>query len=67
MAGSPYRTTADVPRADVAILERAWVDHTSRHRCRRNGGCETRRVLWSDALDSVSQTLEREIAKGEAA
>ena len=66
MAGSPDRTTADVLRADVAILERAWVDHTSRHRCRRNGGCETRRVL-RDALDSVSQTLEREIAKGEAA
>ncbi len=69
MAGSPYRTPADVLRADVTILDALLTVHTVRHGgaggCPANGGCETREVL-RQTLDSVSRMLEREIAKGEA-
>jgi hypothetical protein len=70
MAGSPYRTTADVLRADVAILEALLTVHTVRHGgiggCPANGGCELARALRG-MLDRFCDTLAREIAKGEAA
>jgi hypothetical protein len=66
MSGSPYATLVGVLRGDVANLERAWFDHTSRHRCQPDGGCETRRDL-RETLGLTRDRLAREIAKGEAA
>jgi|HubBroStandDraft_1064217.scaffolds.fasta_scaffold485347_2 hypothetical protein len=69
MAGSPYRTLADILRADVTILDALLTVHTVRHcgagDCPANGGCETQEEL-RQTFDSVSRRLEREIAKGEA-
>ena len=55
---SPYATLAGVLRADVANLERAFVDHTTRHRCPKVSGCELRKVL-KDALDHAREMLAR--------
>jgi hypothetical protein len=42
---SPHATLADVLRGDVTNLRNAYFDHTSRHRCRTDSGCELRRIL----------------------
>jgi hypothetical protein len=65
MADSPYATLVGVLQADVANLERARVDHTTRHGgafgCPATGGCEVRDVL-DDALKKIRGMLEREKA-----
>ena len=65
MADRPYATLAGVLQADVANLQRARVDHTTRHGgafgCPATGGCEVREVL-DDALKKISEMLEREMA-----
>jgi hypothetical protein len=65
MAGSPYATLAGVLKDDVAILQRAFNDHTTRHGgafgCPKEGGCRVREVL-KKALDEISEMLERETA-----
>lgn len=53
---SPYATLADVLRGDVANLEKAFVDHTTRHRCPKVSRCELRQVL-RDALDLAKEIL----------
>jgi hypothetical protein len=62
---SPYATLAGVLQGDVANLEGAFFDHTSRHRCRADSGCEARRLL-TDALTSVRAMLVGEADRGEA-
>ena len=42
---SPYATLVGVLRGDVTNLEKAFIDHTSRHRCPADSGCEVRRIL----------------------
>jgi hypothetical protein len=65
MAKSPYATLAGVLRGDVANLEKARFDHTSRHGgafgCPATGGCGVREVL-DDALQKINEMLEREMA-----
>jgi hypothetical protein len=53
---SPYATLAGVLRGDVANLERAFVDHCTRHQCPKVSGCELRQVL-RDALDRAKEML----------
>jgi hypothetical protein len=70
MADSPYATLAGVLQADVANLQRARVDHTTRHGgafgCPATGGCEVRKVL-DGALEKISEMLEREMASSSPA
>jgi len=65
MAGTPYKTPADVFRADVAVLHAAFTAHTVHHGgaggCPADGPCEVRRVL-REALDTARAELAREEA-----
>ena len=61
---SPYATLAGVLRGDETNLREVFFDHTSRHRCPADSGCEARRVL-TDALASVRAMLARDADRGQ--
>jgi hypothetical protein len=58
MANSPYGRRADILRADLAIQERAFVDHASRHRC-RDDECKEKQMLRA-TRDHFRDELARE-------
>lgn len=58
---SPYATLAGVVQGDVTNLRNAYFDHTSRHRCRADSGCELRQIL-KEALNRANEILAGEVS-----